>query len=291
MNTSKELIEHIELRRIDENTFEGDSKFIGSPNVYGGQILAQTLNAAYQNPLEGKIAHSIHTYFFSAGDLDESTIRYKVSTNFEGKSFANKEVLAIQGDRILSKSLISFQRPEEGLSHQYNKPFIYWPRFLTFGWEDAKKIIKYLPDKIKDWVSVERPVSFKPIENPFFKIKLKATKNIWLQFKQVDEKISPEMRQQMILYAIDYNILFSAINAHRKIHHGNMQMASLDHSMWFHRNEYDISKWFLLAQDSPSTSNGRAYTRASIYASNGKLVASATQEGLFRKKRKQDKKK
>ncbi|TDL99469.1 MAG: acyl-CoA thioesterase II [Flavobacteriaceae bacterium] len=285
MKNTAELLQLIELEKIDHQTYLGQISDVGSPNVYGGQLLAQSLNAAYQGCTKKDfLCNSIHTYFFSAGNLAKKTITYQVSENFIGRSFACWQVVAMQENRVICKSMVSFHKREDGLSHQFSKPFMFWPRFLTPSWEDALKLKRFLPQKIIDWLMVVRPITFKSFDSPFTLFPT-STKNLWMKFKEAQNDLTAPQKQQLILYAIDYNILFSAINAHRKAHYGNTQMASLDHSMWFHRNQYDISKWFFLAQDCPSTSNARAFTRSNVYSSKGKLIASATQEGLFRPKK------
>ncbi|MCB0503772.1 MAG: thioesterase family protein, partial [Bacteroidetes bacterium] len=133
------------------------------------------------------------------------------------------------------------------------------------------------------WLSIDRPIEFKPVEinNPMVKKKEKPFKHVWMKAKGEMPKDKP-LQQQVLAYASDYNLLSAAIQPHGETaNFSNIKMASLDHAMWFHR-DFDMNDWLLYAIDSPSASNSRGFTRGNIFTKEGKLVASVVQEGLIR---------
>ena len=90
------------------------------------------------------------------------------------------------------------------------------------------------------------------------------------------------LHQCILAYASDMGLLSTSHNPHRlSFADGNLQGASLDHGMWFHR-PFKADEWLLYHQDSPSASGARGFNRGSIFDLNGNLIASVAQEGLIR---------
>jgi acyl-CoA thioesterase-2 len=146
---------------------------------------------------------------------------------------------------------------------------------------------RFFPPKLKEWLSYDRPIEFKPVEveRYFFpKRRYKPRRHIWFRFLKTLPVTQPQA-QQMLLYASDYNLLFTSLDPHSNATMGNVQAASIDHAMWFHR-DIDITDWLLYQLDSPSSSNARGFTRGNIFTRKGVLVASTVQEGLIRPLRK-----
>lgn len=285
MKTTKELVDHIELNQISDTIFEGLSKTVGSKNVFGGQVMAQALNAAYRTVGSDRFCHSLHGYFILAGDL-EKPITYKVQLVRDGGSFTTRYVSAEQDNKSIFVLAASFQVKEDGYEFQGEMPEVPQPDSL-FSWEDIYEQTKdFLPPSFTHFLSLDRPIIFKPtiINNPLEKKDLPPTSNVWFKFKDVPKDLSIQHFQEILAYSSDYNILPTSLHPHAsQAHFGNTMMASLDHAMWFHREPEDMTDWFLYSIEVPSTSNSRGLTSGKIFSKSGILIASVAQEGLIRK--------
>lgn len=285
MKTTSELIELLELNQISETSFEGNSKTVGSKNVFGGQVLAQALNAAYRTVPEGRVCHSLHAYFILAGDLNKP-IHFKVQKVRDGGSFTTRYVTAEQDNQSIFVLAASFQKEEKGYEFQVGMPNVTHPDTLL-SWEEIYEQTKdFMPESFSRFLSLDRPIIFKPtvINNPFEKVDLPPHSHVWFKFKEVPQDFKLSHFHQVLAYSSDYNILPTALHPHAsQAHYGNTMLASLDHAMWFHREPKDFSGWFLYSIDVPSTSNARGLTTGKIYSEDGILIASVAQEGLMRK--------
>ena len=284
MKTIDNLIDLLHLDQLSPNTFSGISSSVGSPNVFGGQVLAQALNAAYRTIINGRILHSMHSYFLEAGRLD-LPITYEVGIMRDGGSFSVRRVTASQNGKLIFILSASFHKKEEGYNHQIDmKSEVKQPEELM-SWDDMlEQFGETLPKKTKEFLEIPRPVSFKPVQlpNPFDKKDLPPYMDVWFKVKGDTTGFDLNVKQQVLTYISDYNILAVALHRHAsKAHWGNTQTASLDHSMWYYR-DFDFDDWLLFSMDSPSTSNARGFARGNIYTREGKLVASVAQEGLMR---------
>ena len=284
MKSAKQLLNILELTEVGTHQFEGESKTIGSPNVFGGQVLAQALNAAYRTITNNRILHSLHSYFLEAGNL-ELPITYEVSIIRDGGSFSTRRVTALQRDKIIFILSASFHKIEEGYEHQIPMKTNVKPPEELLSWEDLlEQYGKLLPKNRREFLEIERPIDFKPtvIANPMDRKDLPPLNDVWFKLKGNINGLELPIKQQILTYISDYNILLTAIlpNA-SKAHYGNLQMASLDHSMWFFR-EFDFDDWMLFSIESPSSGNARGFSRGNIFSRNGKLIASVAQEGLLR---------
>lgn len=117
MKNTEELLKVLVLEDIGNNNFNGVSSDIGSPSVFGGQVLAQALNAAYRTINNNRILHSLHSYFLEAGDL-ELPITYNVQILRDGGSFSTRRVTALQNNNPIFILACSFHKEEEGHEHQ-----------------------------------------------------------------------------------------------------------------------------------------------------------------------------
>ena len=283
MKTTQELIELISLKKIKKNLFEVKSSFMGSPNVFGGQVVSQALHAAYQTVPEDRFCHSLHSYFILPGHL-EKPILFDVANLRDGGSFSTRVVTAKQDNVPIFVMACSFQLQQEGYEHQEEMPNVTPPEELM-SWNDvAEQFGSVLPKSIMRFVLAERPLDFKPVEfvNPFEKKDYPNFSNVWLTFNDVPEDLSLPILQQLIAYSSDYNLLSTAIKPHAsKAHFGNTQMASLDHSIWFHRTP-NLKDWILVNVDSPSANATRGFTRGNLFNRSGELICSVAQEGLIR---------
>ncbi|AUC16888.1 acyl-CoA thioesterase II [Tenacibaculum sp. SZ-18] len=288
MKDTKDLLDILTLTDEGDTNFSGVSKDIGSPNVFGGQVLAQSLNAAYRTVSSERILHSLHSYFLEAGNLDLPII-YNVQTIRDGGSFSTRRVTAHQNDKTIFILACSFHKKEDGYEHQMPiKKDIGQPEDLM-SWEDMReKFGDFLPKKMKAFLSIERPIYFKPVQvvNPFEQKDLPPVVDVWFKLKGDSSNLSLTIKQQILTYISDYNILTACLYPNASVaNFGNTQMASLDHSMWFYR-DFDFSDWMLFSIESPNTFGARGFACGNIYTREGKLIASVAQEGLMRPQKK-----
>ena len=277
----EDLIKVMTLERLEDDLFRGESRDIGSPQVFGGQVLGQALMAAAAT-VEGRDAHSLHAYFLRRGDFN-SPIVYEVDRARDGNHFSTRRVIAIQhGTQIFNLSA-SFQVAESGLDHQLPMPEVPPPEDLADLDDHLRALLPHLPAGLRRVLERKRPFEFRPAEPPNIMApqEVKPLRNIW--FRAVDRLPGDEALHRCLLaYVSDFNLLDTAMMPHglpaapRKL-----VMASIDHAMWFHRS-VRVDEWLLYATDSPSASGARGFARGSIFARDGRLVASTSQEGLMR---------
>ena len=284
MQTSQELIALLDLKNLGNNTFNGDSYTIGSPHVFGGQVLAQAVNAAYRTIPENRFLHSLHSYFLEAGDLTVP-IQYKVEEMRNGGSFSTRRVTAIQHDKSIFILAASFHKKEKGFEHQTNfDANIKQPEELL-SWDDMlAQFGDFLPKSTKAFLSVKRPIEFKPVRapNPLDPKDLPATEQVWFRLKGEKIDLDYRTKQEILTYISDYNVLNTAFNPNgSKFSFANTQTASLDHSMWFFR-DFDFDDWMLFSAESPNAYGSRGLVKGNIFTRDGKLIASFAQEGLLR---------
>ncbi|MEO1652354.1 MAG: acyl-CoA thioesterase II [Bacteroidota bacterium] len=282
MDNVDALIEHLNLERIEDNLFRGQSSSIGSGRVFGGQVLAQALNAAIHTVPSDRIVHSLHAYFILPGDINYPIV-YDVEILRDGGSFTTRRVKAIQKGRPIFNFLASFQVQEEGFDHQLDMPDVPVPEELATREEISKAYEDKWPPSFKSFYNIKKPIEFRPVDpfNPVNPGKRRPLHQIWMKSKGIMPD-SPQLHQCVLAYASDYNLLSTAILPHGdQTSFVKLQMASLDHAMWFHR-DFRIDEWLLYSLDSPSGSNSRGLCRGSIFDRKGMLVASVCQEGLIR---------
>ena len=284
MQTSQELIALLDLKNLGNNTFSGDSYTIGSPHVFGGQVLAQAVNAAYRTIPENRFLHSLHGYFLEAGDLTVP-IQYKVEEMRNGGSFSTRRVTAIQHDKSIFILAASFHIIEEGFEHQATfDANIKQPEELL-SWDDMlAQFGDVLPKSTKAFLSVKRPIEFKPVRVPnhLDPKDLSATEQVWFRLKGEKIELDYRTKQEILTYISDYNVLNAAFNPNgSKFSFANTQTASLDHSMWFFR-DFDFDDWMLFSAESPNAYGARGLVKGNIFTRDGKLIASFAQEGLLR---------
>ena len=284
MTTVNDLINVLTLKKVGDNEFNGISKTVGSPNVFGGQVLAQAINAACRTITNGRILHSMHSYFLEAGNLD-LPITYNVSIVRDGGSFSVRRVTAHQKETTIFILSASFHKKEDGYNHQIDmNKGIKQPEELMSWTDMLEQFGEVIPPRTKEFLMIDRPVEFKPVEvvNPYNKEDLPPFSNVWIKLKGESNQLDLATKQQILTYISDYNILAAAMNRHAsKAHWGNTQTASLDHSMWYFR-DFDFDDWLLYSIESPNTSNARGLAKGNIFTRDGRLIASVAQEGLMR---------
>ncbi|MGI9201847.1 MAG: acyl-CoA thioesterase [Woeseiaceae bacterium] len=272
-----DLITLLQLERIEENIFRGESRDIGSAQVFGGQVLGQALSAA-QHTVDDRVVHSLHAYFLRRGDM-EAPIVYEVDRARDGGSFSNRRVVAIQHGRPILNLAASFQEPEEGLEHQAVMPDVPAASQCEDILTAESDLIQKMPEKMRRHMADKRAFEMRPVareQSPGA-----AVKAVWL--RSVDKLPSnPALHRNLLAYASDYELLGTATIPHDlPFEKGGVIMASLDHALWFHR-EVCIDEWLLYSIDSPNASGARGLARGQFFNEAGELIASTAQEGLLR---------
>lgn len=272
------------LDKIDRDIFSWNGKNVGYKRIFGGQVMAQTLIAAYKTIDVEHFAHSFHSYFLRPGDMDKP-ITFTVDRIRDGKSFTTRTVKAIQDGEAIFNCSISFQKRESGLEHQIDMPQVPEPESLKNELEIREAVLKELNIRKEDipMFIKEREIEMRPVEeeNYLNPKRLPPYKNTWIR---TDGKLPSDqiIQQAFLLYISDMGLLAAANNSVGvNFLTKNFQNASLDHAMWFHR-KIDLDGWFLYSIDSPITRNARGFSRGSIFSRDGKLIASCSQEGLIR---------
>ena len=285
----EDLLKVMTLERLERDLYRGESRDIGSPQVFGGQVLGQALVAATAT-VEHRAVHSLHAYFLRRGDFN-APIVYEVDRARDGNHFSTRRVVAIQhGEQIFNLSA-SFQASEPGLDHQLRMPDVAPPEGLPdaeFHLRELKMQVP-VPEKLRRLFEYKRPFEFRPLQPPAFarrdtpESRGPAGSPHYVWFRAVDTLPDDDSLHRCLLaYASDFHLLETAAMAHGvSLLTPNLVVASIDHAMWFHRSAR-VDEWLLYATDSPSASGARGFSRGSIFSQDGRLVASTAQEGLMR---------
>ena len=279
-----QLLAILDIETLEENLFRGVSPQVGWQRVFGGQVIGQALVAAYRT-VEGRSAHSLHCYFLRPGDPAVPII-YSVDRIRDGGSFSTRRVVAVQQGQAIFSMAASFHKQEEGLAHQMKMPDVPLPESLPSEAELKQLLIDRLPPQVRSYWERERPIEIRPVDLTRYLSpeKRTATQQVWIR---ATGDLGPDLplNQCVLAYASDFTLLDTALIAHgRFIFDPTLMLASLDHSVWFHR-AFRVDDWLLYAQDSPSSGGGRAFCHGTLFARSGELVASTTQEGLLRERR------
>ena len=281
-NLLQELVELLSLEPLENNIFRGQSQDLGYGRIYGGQVLGQALSAAQQTVAEDRHVHSFHSYFLREGDTRLPVI-YNVESTRNGNSFDTRQVAAIQKGRPIFTLAASFQKEEDGFNHQDSMPTVDSPENLTDEYAIRLKFKDVIPEKLRDKVLFKSPIEIRPAEpkNPYLPKSREPVNKIWFRAAgQLPD--NPAIHKYLLAYASDFQLLPTTLFPHGiAFFQPDVQVASLDHAMWFHRS-FRIDEWLLYSMDSPSASGARGLARGQIFNQQGQLVASTIQEGLIR---------
>jgi acyl-CoA thioesterase-2 len=273
------LLKFLEVEQIDKYLFIGNSPKRPS-RVFGGQVLAQALNAAVRTVDTDRLAHSMHAYFLRPGNPAKQIV-YEVDPIRDGRSFTTRRVVAKQDGIAIFNTSVSFQAEEQGLTHQFERPqvtppeelesdHVYWTRVAqeSKGELEAPKV---------------QPIERKPIKRRDYKAPQPQEPEQHIWFRALGDLGDDLRRHQTVLaYMSDFALLGAALLPHPYTGLSkNMQMASLDHALWFHR-PFRVDDYLLYSMDSPNAAAGRGFSRGSFYTREGELVASTAQESLLR---------
>jgi acyl-CoA thioesterase-2 len=274
-----DLLQLLQLERLEMNLFRGESRDIGSPQVYGGQVLGQALMAASAT-VEERHVHSLHAYFLRRGDFN-APIVYEVDRSRDGKSFTSRRVVAIQHGQQIFHMSASFQVDEPGPQHQVFAPDVPPPEQLVDLRTQLADRLGELPEAMRRFFGQERPFEYRPVEPWDTTGPRPAERHTWFR---VSDPLPDDqtINRCLLAYISDYQLLETASLPHGlSWRRGEVTMASIDHAMWFHR-PVPMNDWFLYVTRSPSASGSRGLAIGSIYDREGCLVATAAQEGLLR---------
>jgi acyl-CoA thioesterase-2 len=276
------LLAILDLEPLEDNLFRGRSPQQSWQRVFGGQTLGQALVAAVRTVPPERVAHSLHAYFLQPGDLTRPII-YGVERVRDGGSFTTRRVTATQHGRAMFVMSVSFHKHEEGLEHQSTMPDVPAPEELPSEHDLKAQMIAELPEVMRKYWEQERPIELRPLDvsRYFSREKRPAEQMIWMRASGTLPDSFP-LHQCVLAYASDFSLLDTALIAHGKLMFDkDIQLASLDHALWFHR-PFRADDWLLYVQDSPSSHGARGFCRGSIFTRAGVLVASVAQEGLTR---------
>jgi acyl-CoA thioesterase-2 len=276
------LINLLDVEPLEVNLFRGQSHDIGNKSVFGGQVLGQALAAALKTVDGDRQVHSMHAYFLRPGDV-RVPIVYDVDRIRDGKSFATRRIRAIQHGQAIFNMAASFQVPEEGVEHTVGMPQAPDPESLRSEYDWRAEWAVHLPEKVRPTFLRRRPVDLRPVDpqNPFVPDKRAPRKLVWFR---VDGRLpdAPALHQAMLAFASDFGLMGTAM-----LPHGiswftpQVQGASLDHAMWFHRL-FRVDEWLLYEMDSPTAVGARGLNIGKIWSRDGRLVCTVVQEGLQR---------
>ncbi|MFC4309369.1 acyl-CoA thioesterase [Steroidobacter flavus] len=277
-----DLLQVLKLERLEIDLFRGQSRRLAGGRVFGGQVLGQALAAAYAT-VEGREAHSLHAYFLRAGDADHPIV-YEVDRSRDGRGFTSRRVVAIQHGQQIFHMSASFQVPEAAIDRQADMPKVPPPESvpdLATAVADAKRLA---PDRPSPFRIHEHPFEFRPAElpDPLAEVPRDPQVKVWIRLvERVPD--DPVLHHCLLAYTSDYFLLGAAsMDARMTNEREQLQMASIDHAMWFHRPARP-DEWLLYVLDSPTASGARGFARGSLFTRDGRLVASTAQEGLVRR--------
>jgi len=277
-----ELITLLRLERLEDNLFRGESRDIGTHRVFGGQVLGQALSAAQQTVDPERSAHSLHAYFLRAGDIAHPIV-YNVERTRDGGSFSVRRVVAIQHGQPIFNCSVSFQIAEPGVEHQLPMPSVPKAEDLPARPAIPAEALEKIPAKLRRWLNMRGPFEFRRVYprdelNPG---KQPPYQHVWFRLtgRVPDDAV---LHRSMLAYASDFHLIGTTTFPHAISYlQKNVQMASLDHALWFHR-PFRVDEWLLYSCDSPTAQGARGLARGMIYTEDGRLIASTAQEGLIR---------
>ncbi|MDY7561970.1 acyl-CoA thioesterase II [Pseudomonas sp. 10B1] len=277
-----DLVALLTLEPIEENLFRGRSQDLGFRQLFGGQVLGQSLSAASQTVEDERHVHSLHGYFLRPGDVALPVV-YQVDRVRDGGSFSTRRVTAIQKGQPIFTCSASFQYDEKGFEHQTQMPDVVGPENLPSELELTQQRAPLISEKLREKLLCPKPIEFRPVTDidPYNPAPTEAVKYVWFRADGSLPDI-PALHKYLMAYASDFNLLTTSLQPHGKsVFQKDMQIASLDHSLWFHA-DLRADDWLLYAMDSPWAGNSRGFSRGSVYNRAGQLVASVCQEGLIR---------
>ncbi|CAL9310528.1 acyl-CoA thioesterase [Streptomyces sp. SudanB182_2057] len=281
----QDLLDLLDLERIEEDIFRGRSRSAVVPRVFGGQVAAQALVAAGRTVPADRPVHSLHAYFLRPGDPG-APIVYTVDRIRDGRSFTARRVVAVQHGKPVFHLSASFQAYEDGLEHQVPMPAAPDPATLPTSPERLGGYGHLAPRVVERFLKAREAVDLRYVDEPpygRYGEPREPHSQVWFR---VDGKLDgddPLRHAVLAAYVSDMTLLDPVLLAHGRGGWavGDVVGASLDHAMWFHR-PFRVDEWLLYDQESPTASGGRGLGQARIYTQDGRLAITVIQEGVVR---------
>lgn len=276
-----ELLNVLDLERIDAHLFRGRRATTELQRVFGGQVAAQALVAAGRTVGADRNVHSLHGYFVRPGDPIKPII-YSVDVIRDGRSFSVRRSTALQGGKPIFFMSASFHIGEKGLEHGDQLPEgVPMPEDVP----SLHEVLKAHPDRLGIWARTPRPIEVRYVGQSGYAAvgerPASAEQRVWMK---VDGTLPDDqlLHSCVLAYASDLTLLDTVLNQHGQVWGpGGYLGTSLDHALWFHRR-FRADEWFLFDSSSPTASLGRGLARGEMYTKEGLHIASAVQEGLLR---------
>ena len=285
-----DLVSLLTVEPTDDHHWQANPQPGGVGRVFGGQVIAQALQAAQGTVSDGKIAHSLHAYFLRGGK-EGPPIDLRIARDFDGRSFSNRRVVASQSGEPILNLTASFQRPETGIEHQQSSmPEVTPPEELVSDQELRRKMVEKRRDDMSEAQLAillrPRPIEIRSPDARHWTNTEPREARLESWFRTVAPlPDDPALHRAVIAYASDYTLLGTSALPHGLSWMRNEIVgASLDHAIWFHRDAR-ADEWLLYSTDSPWSGSGRGFNRGSIYDREGRLVASVAQEGVMRRRK------
>src|SRR3954465_10909535 len=279
-----ELVKLLALEKIEENLFRGQSQDLGWGTVFGGQVLGQALSAAVQTVPPDRQVHSLHAYFLRPGDVARPIV-YEVDRIRDGRSFTTRRVVANQGGPAIFAMSCSFEIDEPGFDHQAAMPPAPAPDTLATDQQRLAPVPTGAPAVVRAHLLAERPFEVRTAdqtgENPFAPARGEPRRLLWMRAGDALPD-DPALHACLLAYVSDHQFGTTALAPHGVSWLSpSVRLASIDHVMWFHR-PFRCDEWLLHVIESPTAQAARGLVRGSVFARDGRLVASTAQEGLIR---------
>ena len=285
-NSFESVIDRLTLEQLDTYLFRYKGKNAGILRIFGGQVIAQAYIAANETVSDDMQIHSLHAYFLRPGVIKQPVL-FSVDPVRDGKSFFTRTVKAIQNNEIIFTMTVSFQKEEGGITHSIEMPKVPDPDELKDEIQMREENIELIPKELRKFFMKKREYTIKVVEwNDVFDPKPMAPiRNVWLK---PNGKIPNKrhIHHAFLAYISDAGLLAPCLYPHGLSYMSpNIMMASLDHAMWFHKRDFMWEDWILYSTDSPYTGGSRGLGRGTFFTRQGEVIASVTQEGLFRVKK------
>jgi len=276
-----QLVELMQLAPTGEDRFRGQSENIGTPAVFGGQVLGQALVAASLTVPAERAVHSMHAYFLLPGE--HAPIDYTVHRARDGRSFTTRHVIAKQGGREIFEMAASFQTRDEGIDHQDAMPVAPEPQAQPSELERRVALAGRVPEQYQYRGLISHGLEVRVVDAPDLLAPAPSPPHSMIWMRAVAPlPDDPLVHRALLAYASDNGLLRAAMNPHGlSFFSRKLRVASLDHAMWFHR-DFRFDDWLLYVIDSPSAQGARGLCRGSVFTRDGRLVASTAQEGMIR---------
>ncbi|WP_440876934.1 acyl-CoA thioesterase II [Thalassotalea sp. PLHSN55] len=274
----------LKLEVIEQGLYRGQSQDLGFRALFGGQVMGQAVSAAQETIDASRHVHSLHSYFLRPGDASKPVV-YDVENIRDGKSFSTRRVKAIQNGKAIFYMTASFQSVEQGVEHQDTMPDVPPPEGLTSFSDFVTENQQHIPLEIRDKFLAEKPIEIRPVQS-YNWLKPEKSAPVTQFWIKANGQLPNDLRihTYMLAYTSDFHFLPTALFPHALSHwQPNLQIATIDHAMWFHR-PFRFDDWLLYCVDSPTATGARGFVKGQIYNRQGELVASTAQEGVIRKR-------